>query len=93
MIQLIIGTLLLFVLFYGLAFIVDMLLKTTWLPLYLYIALVIVYVYFNWSEGSFLASIRGYTYVDYIPAIGGLIGAYFGSWSIQLLRKKGYKMF
>nr|WP_313782458.1 YuiB family protein [Paenibacillus larvae] len=40
MIQLVIVTVLLFVLFFGLGFILNMLIKTTWLPIYMYFLLV-----------------------------------------------------
>ncbi|HEX7057813.1 MAG TPA: YuiB family protein [Bacilli bacterium] len=93
MLQMIVATALIFVLAYGLAFILDMLVKTTWLPIYAYLIFIVLYVYFNWDSGSFGEYLQEYTYVDVLPAIGGLAGAALSCWSIHYLRKKGYKMF
>jgi hypothetical protein len=92
--QLIIVTVLLFVLFFGLGFILNMLLKTTWLPIYCYILLVVVLIiYWGWGTGSLMQNIAEYTVADYIPAIGGLLGAVLSGKIIQKLRTLGYKMF
>lgn len=92
--QLIIVTVLLFVLFFGLGFIFNMLLKTTWFPIYGYIALVIaLVVYWAWGTGSLLQNVAEYTFADYIPAIGGLAGAVLSGFAIRKLRILGYKMF
>jgi hypothetical protein len=92
--QLIIVTVLLFVLFFGLGFIFNMLLKTTWFPIYGYIALVIgLVIYWGWGTGSLVQNIAEYTIADYIPAIGGLIGAVLSGTVIRKLRTLGYKMF
>lgn len=94
MLQLIIVTVLLFVLFFGLGFILNMLMKTTWFPIYGYIALLIgLVVYWGWGTGSLMQNIAEYTVTDYIPAVGGLIGAILSGSAIKSLRSKGYKMF
>lgn len=94
MIQLMIATLLIFVLIFGIGFILNMLLKSTWLPIYGYVVLLAVLLYMNWNkQGSLMESVASYTYVDYIPAVGGLIGAILSGWTIGALRSKGYKMF
>ena len=93
MLQLIIAAVLIFVLIFGLGFILNMLLKTTWLPIYAYIILVAVLLYMNWDTGTIWSSLAEYTYVDYIPAIGGLIGSILSGTAIRTLRSKGYKMF
>lgn len=94
LLQLIIVTMLLFVLFFGLGFILNMLMKTTWFPIYGYIALVIgLVIYWEWGTGSLGANLAEYSIVDYIPAIGGLIGAIISGSTIKSLREKGYKMF
>ncbi|MEB3100471.1 YuiB family protein [Ferviditalea candida] len=94
MIQLVIAALLIFVLIFGIGFILNMLLKTTWLPIYGYLVLLAVLLYMNWDkQGSILQSAASYTYVDYIPAVGGLVGAIMSGWTIGTLRSKGYKMF
>ncbi|WP_281891138.1 YuiB family protein [Paenibacillus sp. YYML68] len=94
MIQLMIVTVLLFVLFFGIGFILNMLMKTTWFPIYGYIALVIgLVIYWGWGTGSLAENVAEYTLGDYIPAIGGLIGAVLSGTAIKTLRQKGFKMF
>jgi hypothetical protein len=95
LLQLFIATVLMFVLFFGIGFILNMLMKTTWFPIYAYIALVIgLLVYWaSTGTGSLWSNLAGYTYVDYIPGIGGLIGAVLSGSAIKTLRQKGFKMF
>lgn len=94
LLQLIIVTVLLFVLFFGLGFILNMLMKTTWFPIYGYIALVIgLVLYWGWGTGSLASNITEYSFVDYVPAVGGLIGAILSGSTIKYLRTNGYKMF
>ncbi|NDI36800.1 YuiB family protein [Chengkuizengella sediminis] len=84
-----------FVLFFGIGFILNMLLKTTWFPVYVYILVVIPYmVYWLWEAGeSLLTNITQYQITDYITFIGGLIGAILSGLTIKKLRSQGYKMF
>ncbi|WP_010493660.1 YuiB family protein [Paenibacillus elgii] len=94
MLQLIIVTVLLFVLFFGLGFILNMLMKTTWFPIYGYIALMIgLVIYWGWGTGSLASNLAEYSVADYVPAIGGLIGAVLSGSTIKSLRQKGFKMF
>lgn len=94
LLQLLIVTVLLFVLFFGLGFILNMLMKTTWFPIYGYIALLIgLFVYWEWGSGTLSANLAEYTAVDYIPFVGGLIGAVLSGSTIRTLRRKGFKMF
>lgn len=92
---LIVGTVLMFVLFYGIGFILNMLIKTTWLPVYLYIIVLIgLNIYWHWGAGeSFITIISSYSIEDYIHALGGLAGAYLSGITLRFLRKKGYQMF
>lgn len=83
MIQLIISIPLIFVLIFGIGFILNMILKTTWLPLYVYLGLVI-YVAMG-LEAAHLPDITWF--------ITGLIGAIGSGWTIRFLRLKGYRMF
>jgi hypothetical protein len=93
-IQLIIVTVLMFVLFFGIGFILNMLMKTTWFPIYAYVALVIgLILYWAWGTGSLWSNLADYTYADYIPGVGGLIGAALSGSAIKTLRIKGFKMF
>ncbi|NOU92797.1 hypothetical protein GC093_06070 [Paenibacillus sp. LMG 31456] len=94
LLQLVIVTVLLFVLFFGLGFILNMLMKTTWFPIYGYIALVIfLVVYWGWGTGSLATNLAEYGIADYVPAVGGLIGAALSGSTIKSLRTKGYTMF
>lgn len=94
LIQLFVVTLLMLVLFFGLGFILNMLLKTTWLPIYLYILLMIcMIIYWGWGSGTLWTNLQEYQLVDYIPAISGLLGALISGYTIKALRVRGYKMF
>ncbi|MDD9271321.1 YuiB family protein [Paenibacillus sp. GCM10023248] len=94
MLQMIIATVLMMVLFFGIGFILNMLMKTTWFPLYAFIVLIIgVVIYGSTSSSSFLSSGESFTIVDIIPAIGGLVGAVLSGSAIKALRIKGFKMF
>lgn len=89
--QFIISLPLFFFLAFGLAFIINMLLKTTWVPGYLYVAVMLVSViavYFR-NNGS-VAMLHP---VDVTVLLSGLAGAFTGGWTIRLLRRKGYRMF
>lgn len=95
MIQAAIATLLIFVLVFGIGFILNMLLKTTWFPLYAYLVLVVAMVIWFWQKDdlSFGATLAGFGIPDYAAMIGGLAGGWLSGYSIKLLRTRGYKMF
>jgi hypothetical protein len=93
LIQLMIVTVLLLVLFFGIGFILNMLMKTTWFPIYAYFAVVIIFVVYWGTAGSLTSNVSGYTYADYIPAVGGLVGAVLSGSAIKALRVRGFKMF
>ncbi|MFC7439719.1 YuiB family protein [Laceyella putida] len=82
--QLIISIPLLFVLFFGIGFILNMILKTTWLPLVIFFG-VALYV------GKDVHQI--FTVVNAVLFFSGLAGAIGGVWTIKTLREKGYRMF
>lgn len=82
--QLIISVPLLFVLFFGLGFILNMILKTTWVPLIIYFGLVIYVI------GGLHHVI---TAVNIVLFGAGLLGVLVGIWGIKTLRVKGYRMF
>ncbi|GAB7388831.1 YuiB family protein [Bacillaceae bacterium] len=81
--QLIISIPLFLFLAFGIGFILNMLLKTTWVPVVVYLALV-AYLFFD--KGRLLM-------VDYVILSSGLIGAVLSGWAIHTLRRKGYRMF
>ncbi|MGG1555611.1 MULTISPECIES: YuiB family protein [Paenibacillus] len=94
MLQMIIATVLMMVLFFGIGFILNMLMKTTWFPLYAFIALMIgLVIYGMTGSSSFMSDSTSFTIVDIIPAIGGLVGAVLSGSAIKALRIRGFKMF
>lgn len=95
-IQTCVATVLFFVMMFGIGFILNMLLKTTWFPIVLFfIVLIGLAIWSPWDEASnpTFDNIGDYTIIYYIPIIGALIGAYVSGWAIRALRKGGYKMF
>ncbi|WP_025027961.1 YuiB family protein [Caldalkalibacillus mannanilyticus] len=76
------------VLFFGIGFLLNMLLKTTWFPgAILYPLIVVVMVsYYGQGFGSLLM-------VDIIILSSGLIGALLSGYIIKVLRQRGYRMF
>lgn len=95
LIQLPIVFLLFFVLLFGIGFTLNMLLKTTYFPMYAYIFVAIPgAMYYLWDEKlSFYGNLAAFQIPDYVPAIGGLIGAWLSGKTIDVLRRRGYKMF
>lgn len=95
MIQTAIATLLIFVLAFGIGFILNMLLKTSRFPLYGYLVLLAGMIVWFWRKdgGTLGATLAGFGVPDYAAMIGGLIGAWLSGSAINLLRAKGYKMF
>ncbi len=94
-IQLPIILVLFFTLFFGIGFILNMLLKTTWLPIYFYLLIVVpLAVYWQYDASvSFIENLASYHFVDYLTGIAGLAGAFAGGATIKMLRDKGYRMF
>ncbi|RKD21712.1 hypothetical protein BEP19_13865 [Ammoniphilus oxalaticus] len=82
-VQLIISVPLFLFLAFGIGFVLNMLIKTTWLPLVMY-ALLIVYLFIR--MGALKA-------VDYTILTSGLTGAALSGVVIKMLRQRGYRMF
>lgn len=93
LLQLVVLTFLAFCMFFGMGFIINMLMKTTWFPIYGYIIFVIVLIVYSWGPASFIDNLKGITLADYIPLFSGMAGAILSGYAIKLLREKGYKMF
>ncbi|GAB3803551.1 YuiB family protein [Virgibacillus kimchii] len=103
MIQLFVSVLLYFVIFFGIAFILNMLLRTTWLMAFIYPVVVLLIVdnlpvtaYFTSPLSSFseaFSRIIEITLVDWVILSSGLAGAIVSGIVIKLLRKSGYQMF
>jgi hypothetical protein len=82
--QLIISIPLLFVLFFGVGFILNMILKTTWFPLILFFGIVL----YVGKDVNHL-----FTLVNILLFLSGFAGATVGIWTIRTLRVRGYSMF
>jgi hypothetical protein len=91
-IQLIIATVLIFVLMFGIGFILNMLIKTTWMPIYLYFIMLIGLIFYSGWAFVF-QKLAGFDPYYYFPVLGGLLGAWVSGWSIHTLRARGFKMF
>ncbi|MFO7262743.1 MAG: hypothetical protein A6D91_02265 [Bacillaceae bacterium G1] len=83
--QLIISILLFLVLAFGIGFILNMLAKTTWLPILLYVLLV-AYLFFFKTQ-------RQFAWVDWLVLSAGLAGCILSGVVIRSLRQKGFRMF
>ncbi len=81
------------VLFFGIGFILNMLLKTTWLPLGGFFVLLIGVSIARGGLSATLEYVSEWTWVDYIPVVSGLLGVVLSSWAIRTLRMKGFRMF
>ncbi|GFN31257.1 YuiB family protein [Paenibacillus xylaniclasticus] len=94
-IQLLVTMVLALILMFGIGFILNMLLKTTWFPIYLYIIVIIpLMIWGTWDNAdTFVDNFKSFTIIDILPAVTALIGAYVSGWSIRALRRGGYKMF
>ncbi|QMV40882.1 YuiB family protein [Cohnella cholangitidis] len=91
----IVGSLLCLVLFFGIGFILNMLIKTTWFPLWLFLIIVTpLGIWQLWQNDlSVTENIQSLLVSDMILIIAGAVGAYLSGWSIRALRRGGYKMF
>jgi hypothetical protein len=81
--QFIVSIPLFLVLAFGLGFIINMIVKTTWAPSYVYILLVAFFVYRS----------GGMNGLDAVILLTGLVGVILSGIVIRTLRKKGYRMF
>lgn len=103
LIQIIMSVLLYLVIFFGLAFILNMLLRRTWLMACIYPFIVLIIVddistlsYFTDFVGSFsitFTRLMEITPVDIIILSSGFIGTIVSGVVIKFLRKNGYQMF
>ncbi|MGG0716097.1 YuiB family protein [Robertmurraya massiliosenegalensis] len=98
-----ISMLLFFVLFFGIGFILNMLLRMTWIMAVVYPIITIFIVddvrfieYFTNSKTAFNDLITGFANLalsDLLILGSGLAGAIVAGIVIRILRKKGYQMF
>ncbi|GAA0430922.1 MAG: YuiB family protein [Bacillota bacterium] len=103
MIQLVVSIILYFVIFFGIAFILNMLLRRTWLMAFLYPFVVLIIVD-NMSTMEYLKApgsafseafsrLMQITPVDIAILVAGFAGTIVSGIIIKLLRKSGYQMF
>ncbi|MFC0523899.1 YuiB family protein [Pontibacillus salicampi] len=103
MIQAVVSVLLFFVLFFGIAFLINMLLRQTWLLAFIYPIIVVFIVdnistadyFLSFSEsiqtaGSHLVNLQ---IVDIVILSSGLAGTIVSGIIIKMLRVRGYQMF
>ncbi|HLR09499.1 MAG TPA: YuiB family protein [Bacillota bacterium] len=103
MIQGFVEIILFFVIFFGLAFILNMLLRRTWLMSFLYIFIMIMMIdgistieYFTNPKEAFTTAWKrliSIGWFDYIVFLSGFIGTIVSGIVIRYLRKSGYRMF
>lgn len=101
--QLIIAVLLYLILFFGIGFILNMLLRSTWIMAVLYPAVIWFLIddagffsYFTNPGGSFSTlgeNLIALTTADIIILIAGMVGAVLAGIAIRMLRTRGYQMF
>jgi hypothetical protein len=102
-VTLIISMLLFFVLFFGIGFLLNMLLRKTWIVAIIYPIVSIFIIdnvrfieYFTDFRGSFAklgTRIANLQVADVLILSSGLAGAIVAGITIKWLRKKGYRMF
>lgn len=103
MIQLVVSIVLYFVIFFGIAFILNMLLRTTWLMACIYPIIVLMIVdnistveYFINPGQAFstaFSRLMEVTPVDITILTAGFVGTIVCGIVIKMLRKSGYQMF
>lgn len=102
-IQLIVSVLLYFVIFFGIAFILNMLLRATWLMTFVYPVIIILIVgkpklfdYIVTPKTAFITTYNDFLAINYVDVIilsSGLAGTIVSALVIKYLRKTGYQMF
>ncbi|PRO65690.1 hypothetical protein C6I21_08295 [Alkalicoccus urumqiensis] len=99
----IIAILLYFVLFFGIGFILNMLLRSTWTMAVLYPIVIMFMVstngFFSYisspaaSFGSLWESLVNLAAADIVILFAGMVGAVLSGIAIRMLRVRGYQMF
>lgn len=101
--QLIISMLLFIILFFGIGFLLNMLLRSTWIMAVIYPLVVVLivdkvrfYEYFTNPGNAFpdlLKRLAGLQVADILILISGFIGTIIAGIAIRMLRSRGYQMF
>lgn len=84
-----------FVMMFGISFILNMLMKTTWFPIgvYVIILLPIAFIMLWKQDLSVMENVMGIGLQGYLTVVAGFSGAYLSGKTIHFLRKSGYRMF
>lgn len=101
--QLIISMLLFIILFFGIGFLLNMLLRSTWIMAVIY-PLVVVFIvdkvrfyeYFTSPKTAFsdlISRLLGLQVADILILTSGFVGTIIAGIAIRVLRSKGYQMF
>lgn len=103
LIQLSVSILLYFVMFFGVAFIVNMLIRKTWLMSYVYPFIIIIMIdnvstleYITKPGNAFSQlgqTLGSLTAFDIILFVSGFLGTITAGFVMKLLRRSGYRMF
>ncbi|MFD2625146.1 YuiB family protein [Salibacterium salarium] len=101
--QLIISIMLFLLLFFGIGFLLNMILRSTWIMTICYPVIVILIIdnvgFFDYvlspvsSFRSLGGDIAGLQIIDALILISGLIGSILAGIAIRMLRNRGYQMF
>ncbi|WP_332330000.1 YuiB family protein [Paenibacillus sp. 481] len=94
-VMIIILMVLFFVMMFGIGFILNMLMKTTWFPVGFFVIIVFpATFYLIWDESlSWGENIAAYGPYGFLTAVAGFAGAIVSGMTIEALRKSGYKMY
>ncbi|WP_370458021.1 YuiB family protein [Thalassobacillus sp. CUG 92003] len=103
MVQVVVSMLLFFVLFFGISFIINMLLRATWVMAFVYPIIVLLIIddfafsrYFSepsWAFTTVGDKLVNLAPVDIIILLAGFAGTIVSGIVIRILRKHGYQMF
>jgi hypothetical protein len=102
-VQFVVSMLLFFVLFFGISFLLNMILRSSWIMSFVYPAIVLLIVddfpwtrYFSAPTESFPAvfeHLANLKFVDIFILLSGFAGTIVAGVVIRFLRKSGYQMF
>ncbi|MFQ3544752.1 YuiB family protein [Halobacillus rhizosphaerae] len=102
-VQFFVSILLFFVLFFGISFLINMILRSSWLMAYVYPIIVLLIIddfafskYFAYPGYAFPTVFDHLIHlkvVDILILLSGFLGTIGAGWVIRFLRKSGYQMF
>lgn len=103
MLQFIVSMVLYFIMFFGISFILNMLLRKTWFMSFVYPVIILIIIdgistveYFKNPTAAFktaFAALIQISFIDIIALGSGFVGTIVAGIVIKILRKSGYQMF